>query len=332
MLIILSIIILILFSVCICSAVVIIKMRKKIQRAKTQVLKVLRQMRYGQFNINLSTFQDENIRKTAEKLIESLQDREKMISEYKQILIEKNKSLEQMILLEKESQKFKDDFVAALTHDLKTPVIAEVNAVKMLLAGNFGEINDAQKEVLEIMLKSDKDLIELSEMLLQTYKYQQADVELHKTQVDIADFVSSVFEEAKPLFSTKNQNPFLNINLGEKFFVDIDSIHFKRVLNNLLINAAKYSYEDSDVVVELFVTDEKIAVKITNDGETINPDDAKLIFEKYYSGIKKFSNLGTGLGLYCANKIVAAHNGKIDVTSENGKTSFTVFLPLNNNY
>ena len=52
----------------------------------------------------------------------------------------------------------------------------------------------------------------------------------------------------------------------------------------------------------------------------------KLIFEKYYSGINKFQQLSTGLGLYCANKIVMAHGGKIDVKSEDGKTVFTVVV------
>ena len=154
----------------------IYKLKKNLKYNETQVLKMLRQLRYGQLNINLSNFYNENIKRASEKLLEALSDRELMLQEYKQTLLEKNKSLEQMIEFEKESQKFKDDFVAALTHDLKTPVIAELNAIKLLLDGKFGELNQAQTEILEMMLKSDKDLIELSEMILNTYKYQQTDI------------------------------------------------------------------------------------------------------------------------------------------------------------
>lgn len=319
--------ILILFFIYISLIYIVVRMRSAAKFNEIQFLKMLRQLRYGQLNVNLSTFRNENIKTASAKLLEALQDREKMLSEYKQILIEKNKSLEKMIELEKESQKFKDDFVAALTHDLKTPVIAEVNAIKMLLSGNFGEINSSQKEVLEMMLKSDKDLIELSEMLLQTYKFQQAEVELNKSKVDVAVFVKEIFDEISPLFHPKNQTPIADIQV-KNLFSCIDTIHFKRVVHNLLLNASKYGYNDTSIILKIYRDNDKICIQIINEGDTINPEDAKLIFQKYYSGIKKFSQLGTGLGLYCANKIVCAHNGAIDVSSIDNKTIFTVCLPI----
>lgn len=320
-------ILLILFLICVCIslAVWIINMRKTAKFNETQLLKMLRQLRYGQLQVDLSSYKNESIKTSSEQLIEALSDREKMLSEYKQILIAKNKSLEQMIEVEKESQKFKDDFVAALTHDLKTPVIAEVNAIKMLLAGNFGEISQQQKEVLEMMLKSDQDLIELSEMLLTTYKYQQAEVEMHPVKTDVCEFTRSIFEELYPILNPKNQKPVFNCN-KPKLYADIDHVQFKRVLSNLILNGSKYGYNDTDLIVEISEFENEIQIKIINNGDDINPEDAKLIFEKYYSGIKKFSHLGTGLGLYCANKIVSAHKGKIDVSSENQVTVFTVTI------
>ncbi len=320
-------ILLIIFLVCVCISLVvlIVNMRKTAKFNEIQLLKMLRQLRYGQLQVDLSSYKNENIKTSAEQLIEALSDREKMLSEYKQILIAKNKSLEEMIEIEKESQKFKDDFVAALTHDLKTPVIAELNAIKMLLAGSFGEINPQQKEVLEMMLNSDKDLIELSEMLLSTYKYQQAEVEMHPVKTEICEFSRSVFEELYPILNPKNQQPVFECE-KDRVYAEIDHVQFKRVLTNLILNASKYGYNDSDVKVEIACDDNDISIKIINRGDEINPEDAKLIFEKYYSGIKKFSHLGTGLGLYCANKIVSAHGGKIDVSSQDKTTVFTVII------
>lgn len=320
-------ILLIIFLVCVCISLVvlIVNMRKTAKFNEIQLLKMLRQLRYGQLQVDLSSYKNENIKTSAEQLIEALSDREKMLSEYKQILIAKNKSLEEMIEIEKESQKFKDDFVAALTHDLKTPVIAELNAIKMLLAGNFGEISPQQKEVLEMMLNSDKDLIELSEMLLSTYKYQQAEVEMHPVKTEVCEFSRSVFEELYPILNPKNQRPVFECE-KDRVYAEIDHVQFKRVLTNLILNASKYGYNDSDVRVEIACGDKDISIKIINRGDEINPEDAKLIFEKYYSGIKKFSHLGTGLGLYCANKIVSAHSGKIDVSSQDKTTVFTVII------
>lgn len=299
------------------------KLSQAIDRTETQILKLLRQLRYGQLNVNLETFQNEKIKHASEKLIEALSDREIMLQEYKQLLTEKNKSLEIMIEQEKESQQFKDDFVAALTHDLKTPVIAELNAINMLIDGMFGEISSAQKEVLEMMKKSDSDLIELSEMLQQTYKFQSNEIALKKEKTDLNEFTKNIFEELKPIFNSKNQNPLCEIQ-DEKIFAEIDLINFKRVLQNLLLNASKYAYKDTDVTLKLYSENGKALITVTNYGDTINEKETKLIFEKYYSGINKFQQLGTGLGLYCANKIVTAHNGKIDVKSNDGKTVFSV--------
>lgn len=296
-----------------------------IGRIETQILKLLRQLRYGQLNVNLETFQNEKIKHASEKLIEALSDREMMLQEYKHMLTEKNKSLEVMIEQEKESQKFKDDFVAALTHDLKTPVIAELNAINMLMDGMFGEISDSQKEVLSMMEKSDKDLIELSEMLQQTYKIQSNEIVLKKEKTELNRFLVDIFDELKPIFNSKNQNPLCEIQ-DEKVFAQIDLMNFKRVIHNLLLNASKYAYSDTDVTLNLYSDEDKIFITVTNFGDTINEDETRLIFEKYYSGINKFQQLSTGLGLYCANKIVTAHGGKIDVKSEDGKTVFTVVV------
>lgn len=306
------------------------KLKKNLKYNETQVLKMLRQLRYGQLNINLSTFHNENIKRASEKLLDALSDRELMLSEYKQTLIEKNKSLEQMIELEKESQKFKDDFVAALTHDLKTPVIAELNAIKLLLDGKLGELNQSQTELLEMMLKSDKDLIELSEMILNTYKYQQTDIILNKTKTNICDFVQEVFEELFPILESKNQKPVFINETTDDTDINIDTLHFKRVLHNLILNASKYGYSETDIIVKLSQNENYTEISVINSGEALKEEDVNLIFEKYYSGIKKFTQLGTGLGLYCANKIVKAHKGTIKVSAQNDKTIFMIDIPNNN--
>lgn len=308
-------------------AMAVLKYKKTIKRNETQILKMLRQLRYGQFNVNVSTFKNENIKIAAEKMLESLKDREAMLAEYKQMLLEKNQSLELSIEKEKESQKFKDDFIAALTHDLKTPVIAEVNTINMFLAGTFGDISETQKEVLEMMLRSDKDLIELSEMLLQTYKYQQTDIKLNKSKTDLNTYISEVFQELYPILNSKNQKPVLNLP-DEIIFAEIDTIHFKRVLHNLLLNATKYGYPDTSITISLEKENDNVKICVSNIGEKINPEDVELIFQKYYTGINKFSYLGTGIGLYCVNKIVTAHNGNVCVSvTEDSKTTFTVVIP-----
>ncbi|MCR5260214.1 MAG: HAMP domain-containing histidine kinase [Candidatus Gastranaerophilales bacterium] len=324
----------ILFLICICLILTVItlaaeifRMKKNQKRSETQALKMIRQIRYGQFNINLETFKNEQIKTATAKMLEALKDREAMLAEYKQILMEQNKSLEQSIEREKEAQKFKDDFIAALTHDLKTPVIAEVNTIKMFLSGTFGEISESQKEVLEMMLRSDKDLIELSEMLLQTYKYQQTEIVLSKTKTDLNGYIAEIFQDLYPILNSKQQKPLLN-KPDEPVFAEIDTIHFKRVLHNLILNASKYGFADTTITISLEKQEDNAVIKVTNVGEKINPEDIELIFQKYYTGINKFSYIGTGLGLYCVNKIVKAHGGNVKVdVKDDSETTFTVIIP-----
>lgn len=326
---ILTLSILIILPICIIVLCLLLyRMHRTSKFNERQILKTLRQLRYGQLNVDLSGFKNAKIQSAASKLTEALKDRETMLEEYKHILIEKNKSLETMIELEKESQKFKDDFVAALAHDLKTPVIAEVNTIEMILRGTFGEVTEAQKKVFEMMLQSDKDLIHLSEMLLQTYKFQEGKIEIKPEKTDYSAFLSNITEEMFPVFKAKGQ--ILTTDKIPTFIVNIDKIQFKRVIENLLINANKYGDENSEIFIRVYNEESNVIFEISNTGQVISEKDIELIFQKYYSGTNKFTHLGTGLGLYCANKIVQLHNGTITAETENNKTTFRVSLPVCN--
>jgi len=322
-----SFIILLISIILLC--LLIYRMYKTSKFNERQILKTLRQLRYGQLNVDLSGFKNDKIQSAASKLTEALKDRETMIEEYKHILIEKNKSLETMIELEKESQQFKDDFVAALTHDLKTPVIAEVNTIEMILRGTFGDVSEPQRQVLEMMLQSDKDLIKLSETLLQTYKYQQGKMEINAEKTDFKLFVNKIIEEMTPVFTSKGQK-IITEQLEETVNANIDKIQFKRVIENLLINANKYGDENTEIFIKIYKCENEIIFEISNVGQVISEKDIELIFQKYYSGTNKFTHLGTGLGLYCAHKIVLLHNGNITAETESNKTTFKVSLPIEN--
>ena len=196
----------------------------------------------------------------------------------------------------------------------------------MLLSGTFGEITDSQREVLEMMLKSENELKDLSEMLLLTYKYQQAEITLSKTKTDLKEFIRETFQELYPVLTPKNQKPVMNFSGGD-IFAEIDHVHFKRVLHNLISNASKYGFSNTEIVIDTRTEENCVKISVINDGETINEKDVELIFQKYYTGTNKFSYLGTGLGLYCVNKIVNAHGGEVKVETSDNKNIFTVILP-----
>ena len=105
----------------------------------------------------------------------------------------------------------------------------------------------------------------------------------------------------------------------------------KLAVNNLLDNAVKFSSENSEIKVTLEKKEEKIILKIKDDGIGIPKNEQLKIFEKFYRGkdVSHFSTTGTGLGLTIVKQIVEAHGGEIQVESEPGKGSmFTVTIPL----
>ncbi|MDD3236535.1 MAG: HAMP domain-containing sensor histidine kinase [Candidatus Gastranaerophilales bacterium] len=296
-----------------------------VQKDFQKLTHTLQKVRYGQLALKSKDLSNKPLQKSVNRLIETLFDREAMILEYQKSLSEKNNSLEKMIELEKESQKFKEDFIATLTHDLKTPIIAELNSLEILLSERLGPLNEKQKHALSLMKSSNEELIEMSEILLETYKLQQTALVLKKQKSQIVDFIENIIEEMQPIAINNGMNIIFDTDFDEE--INIDRFQLKRAVKNLLLNAISFSQKGSVIQVKLINSDDKISINITNQGESISKEDLEMIFKKYYSGAKKYRKLGTGLGLYLANQIAIAHKGAIDVISADGETTFTVMLP-----
>lgn len=305
-------------------------LKKKYQKNQSDITKliyVLTKLRYGHLDAKLQNIYDKNLESVTNRLIETINDREEMIKEYQAILCDKNEKLEKMYQVEKEQQEFKDDFVAALTHDMKVPVIAELNTLNFLLEERFGTLNDKQKEVLNLMKNSNQDLIELAQTLLDVHKLQENEIILNRETTQINPLISETISEVTPI-ALNNQNHFeLNLKQTENLELNIDRFNIKRVIKNLLANAISFSPLGAPIEIMTEAEDKEIRISVSNNGHSISKEDLSLIFNKYYSGNSKFRRLGTGLGLYLSNQIILAHKGKITVNSKENLTTFTVSIP-----
>jgi PAS domain S-box-containing protein len=103
---------------------------------------------------------------------------------------------------QKKSDKLRDDFIATLTHDLRTPLLAAIQTLKFFLDGAVGELEDNQKLLLATMQKSDEDLLGLVNALLEVYKYDAEKSALNRTDFNIYELTSQVYNELKPLAET----------------------------------------------------------------------------------------------------------------------------------
>ncbi len=253
-----------------------------------------------------------------------------MIKEYQTTLSDKNLSLEKILKQEKELRLFKEDFVATLTHDMKVPVVAELNSLNYLLEGRFGELNDKQKEALNLMLASNQELKDLIENMLETYKLSDKELTLNKTNNLFNTILEDVIAEMTPI-AEKNSN-FINTNLSatKETNAQYDVFQLKRVFKNIIQNAISNSREAEPIQIKTELNDDNITVKVTNKGSGISQEDLDLIFNKYYCGNSKFRKAGTGLGLYISQQIMLAHGGSIKIDSAApDNTTFAIVLPLN---
>ncbi len=231
------------------------------------------------------------------------------------------------ITTEKEIETLKEDFVATLTHDLKVPIVAASNMIDLFLANKFGEISEKQKFALDNMKVSNKSLLELVQILLETYKLKEQGIKLVKETFALNPFIEEIVSEMQPLaadvktsinFTPQANNPQITA----------DPMQLRRVIKNLISNAIDHSSTQKPIDVKLGKIQGFTTISVIDYGQGIGKDELKMIFNKYYSAAKKLRKVGTGLGLYLSQQIAVAHGGEIVATSEeNVQTEFCVKIP-----
>ncbi len=276
----------------------------------------INQARYGNFQIKLDEKEDDpGLYKSLNDLFESITDRDLVINEYRE--------------KEKENYNLKEEFMAALTHDLKVPIIAADKTYDLLISNKFGNITENQKEVIIKLKESNDDLIKMVNSILETYKIENSGIELNiEENIDVEEFIKSVVESSSNI--AKSQGKEINFYMDtKKFQANFDKMLIKRVINNLIINAINHSVSTNKIDIHLNKTGDTFSIDVIDFGEGIDEDEIEKIFNKYYSITNKTTRVSTGLGLYLSNKIVKKHKGIIEAESKKNEGSiFRIILPL----
>ncbi len=227
---------------------------------------------------------------------------------------------------QRELENLKEDFVATLTHDLKVPIIAEKNMLELFLGESFGKISEKQEIALRNMQSSNKELLELVQTVLDTYKLKGNRIRLLRENIMLKAFINEIITEMTPI--AEKSNNILKFSPIRDIRVYADRMQLKRVIKNLIQNAI--SYGESNSPIEIFIGEipKYIVIKVKDYGAGIAPSDIDKIFNKYYSAANKYRKIGTGLGLYLAFQITKAHGGDLAVDSVVDEyTEFSVKLP-----
>ena len=230
------------------------------------------------------------------------------------------------VSVKKETERLRDDFIATLTHDMRTPLLAAIQTLKFFLEGAIGELDEKQKVLLSTMLQSNEDLLGLVNALLEVYRFESGKLTLCKTVFNIKDLVNQCVEELKSLINNKHLKINLVFDMPENTEIKADRAELKRVITNLCGNAVNYTNKGGEITVFTKSQSGDLIFSVADNGNGIPEEDIPNLFTRFSQGTSRKRSTGTGLGLYLSRQIIEAHNGKIWVESKVNKGSEFSFL------
>lgn len=224
-----------------------------------------------------------------------------------------------------QNDKKRRDFIANVSHDLRSPLTSMQGFLTAMLDGTVPP--EKQEKYLRIVLQETARLTRLTEGIVELSRAQSSRILLDETEFDLNDLIRENIAVLEPQLNEKHVG--IKVIYAEKetaVFGDRDKI--SRVIQNLLGNAVKFSHPEGVVEVETTLTDKKkVLVSIKDEGIGISEEDQKYIFDRFYKAdaTRNEDKQGSGIGLAIVREFLLAHGESITVKSEEGKGSTFVF-------
>lgn len=256
------------------------------------------------------------------KLIQRKQSEDK-IKAYLDQLARNNKELESL-------DRMKDEFMANITHELKTPLIPIKGYSELLFEGHLGALDEEQMKGVGMILQNTNRLQKLIDSLLYMQNIHSGNIQYHLDSIDIIVLLDKVTTD---ISSLKNDNsPALYKEYPSSVpFISGNSTYLEQVFSHILENAFKFTFHDGSITVKVSTEGNDLHVIVKDTGIGIPKEEMPHIFKRFYQADGSLTRRygGNGLGLYLCKSIVEAHGGSIRAESEEGKgTEIHVFLPL----
>ena len=225
----------------------------------------------------------------------------------------------------------RDEFMAALVHDIKNPLLGSDRMYELILQKKFGELEPKLQEMTKLLKRSNESVLHLLMNLLEIYRYDVASPLFKYEVLDLSNVVENSVRELTPLANMKGLD--LNIDVTHTSAkINADPTAMQRVFLNLIGNSIKFTPDGGHVDINIESNDGLATVIVADNGTGISEDDHSYLFQRFYqaSGGKKHP-LATGLGLYVCRQIIEAHSGKIHCEPSNSTgTTIVVELPCLN--
>lgn len=226
-------------------------------------------------------------------------------------------------------EEYRREFLGNVSHELKTPLFTVQGYLLTLLDGAMNDKN-IRKKYLERAEKGVERLIYIVRDLDMISKLETGDVNLYYAKFNIIDVIQNVFDLLEMKADQKNIMLMFDMKYTKPVYVYADQEKIEQVLTNLIMNSIKYGKEKGTTEVSVEdLTNNKVLVRITDNGEGIQPQNISRLFERFFRVDKSGSRAegGSGLGLSIVKHIIEAHKEKIYVESKYGfgsEFSFTL--------
>ena len=259
---------------------------------------------HGEFTVRNDINQNDEIGELADKL--------DVLAERLYISSKDSENLEQL----------RKDFVANISHELKTPVTVIRASLEAFIDGIVTDPEKANEYHIQ-MLEETKGLQRLVGELLDLSRLQNTDFKMEMSSVDIVNVMNDAIKSAKNISSEKKIEFMIEI-LTNEIIVTGDHHRLRQMFMTVLDNAVRFSLKQGNIYIKIY-KNEGLIISIRDEGAGISKEELPYIFDRFHKTKDKSNKDGTGLGLAIAKQIAQGHDINISVNSELGKGSEFIF-------
>lgn len=223
----------------------------------------------------------------------------------------------------KEKEELRSSFITSLTHDLRTPLIAQERSLA-LISNRFKETGQMDEyELAKNIEKNSLHLLRMVNLILESYQFDLQKQNLVCSDINLKELIDDCYEKIKQLVIDKNIS-FINSVPSDFSLLKADKMAMNRIFINLISNAVENISENDKIEINAEFSEKLIKITVEDNGPGIAPEDLSHIFDRYYTGKSLDRKIGSGLGLYVCKKLIDMHNGEITAESELDK--YTRFI------
>ncbi|GIO29673.1 MULTISPECIES: sensor histidine kinase [Paenibacillus] len=239
--------------------------------------------------------------------------------------------LQEKINLERRIEQSKMELITGVSHDLRTPLTSLIGYLNLLKHDDYANLDlEEHKRYVDNAYNKSQQLKQLIDDLFEYTRLTSGTANLSLKKIDLGGLLEQIINEFEPI-AQENALSVRLIRDPGPMYASIDTEKMVRAIDNLLMNALKFSFKPGKITVRLLDNYGQIYFAVENFGKPIAKEQEKLLFERFYKADPSRSEYraspGAGLGLSIAKNIAELHGGRIGLKHENGHFTFFIELP-----